>query len=103
MQVNAGERTVDPATPFDAFEHLIGERMTVDMKTVVIATIELKHRRPARAVDLEIALRERPARGDSCTVFVTCADDRPPMWVLDEHRKRELHNGSRYDLGSRRA
>lgn len=103
MQVNAENAPLTQPTPFDAFEHLIGERMTVDMKTVVIATIELKHRKRAHGVDLVLSLRERPTRGDSCTVIVTCADDRTPMWVLDELRKRELHNGCRYNLDSRRA
>jgi hypothetical protein len=86
-----------------AFGHLVGERLTVDMKDVKIVELDLRHRKGTRALEIVLWVRESAARGDRASVLVACADDRTPMSVLDELRQRELHNGCRYALGARRS
>src|SRR4051794_33226132 len=90
----------DP-TPPAAFDHLVGERLTVDMKELVIAGVEVQDRQGGGHRQLVVSMRARPTRAERYMILVVFADDRGPMWVIQELRKRELHHGCRYDLTTR--
>jgi len=80
-------------TPMDAFEHLLGERLTIDMQEVQIVQVTSDHRKRTRQVNLVVSARDRPVRGREYAILVTCPDDKAAMWVIDQLRRRELHNG----------
>lgn len=90
-------RTRRPA-PWDAFEHLVGERLTIDMRDVLIIQVTGERLTGSRQVHLIIRARDRPVRGREYAVRVTCPDDKGPLWVVGRLRKRELHDGCRYEL-----
>lgn len=83
------------------FEHLIGARLTIDMREVVVTRVECESRRSGE-IQLSIAARERRTHEREYSLLVTCGKDRAPLWVLDELRQRELHSGYRYALGEGR-
>jgi len=90
----------DP-TPPSAFDHLVGERLTVDMKELAIAGVEVQDGQRGGHRQVVLSLGARSTRPEQCMILVVFADDRGPMWVLQELRKRELHHGCRYDLTAR--
>ena len=85
---------------FEAFNQLIGEHLEVDDRDFQIVGVQPVSQPGTGTLQLVISIRAHRADPNASVVIATFHEEKTPVWVLAELRKRLLRRGYKYDLTS---
>ena len=83
---------------FEAFNQLVGEHLEVDDRDFQIVGVQPVSQPGTGTLQLVISIRAHRADPNASVVIATFHEEKTPLWVLAELRRRLLRSGYKYEL-----